>query len=279
MKEFIVVPIQFKKVGKHYYFDKNNLTLEKDDFVIVETARGLELGMVSGKEKTITEEDLVTDLKCVVRLASDTDLKRYEENKHNASFAYDICKEEIRKHGLEMKLLSAEYTLDRKKIVFSYTAEGRVDFRELVKSLATKIKTRIELRQVGERDGAKQLGGIGLCGRELCCSTHLCNFDTISIKMAKNQNLSLNPTKITGLCGKLLCCIKYEDKVYSDLKVGLPKIGSSIKTPTCGGCKVIDVDILRQAVKVREPDGTKVYTKDELDGKVAPEKDLLNGNN
>lgn len=266
MKEFIVVPIQFKKVGKHYYFDKNNLELNQDDFVIVETARGIELGMVSGKEKTITEEDLVTDLKSVVRVATDEDLKRYEENKQNASFAYDICKEEIAKHELEMKLLSAEYTLDRKKIVFSYTAEGRVDFRELVKALATKIKTRIELRQVGERDGAKQLGGIGLCGRELCCSTHLCNFDTISIKMAKNQNLSLNPTKITGLCGKLLCCIKYEDEVYSDLKKGLPKVGAKVDTPTCGGCKVVSVDILKQAIKVQEPDGAKVYSKDEISG-------------
>ncbi len=266
MKEYIVVPIQFKKVGKHYYFDKNNLTLEKDEFVIVETARGVELGIVSGKEKTITEEEVVSDLKSVLRIASETDLKRYEENKKNATFAFDICKIEIRKHNLEMKLLSAEYTLDRKKIVFSYTADGRVDFRELVKSLALKVKTRIELRQVGERDGAKQLGGIGLCGRELCCSTHLCNFDTISIKMAKNQNLSLNPSKITGLCGKLLCCIKYEDKLYSDLKVGLPKVGARIDTPTCGGCKVISVDILRRAVRVKEESSIVSYTMDELDG-------------
>jgi len=266
MKEFIVIPIQFKKVGKHYYFDKKNLTLEKDDFVIVETARGVELGIVSGKEKTITQAEVVSELKSVLRLASETDLKRYEENKKNATFAFAICKDEIRKHNLEMKLLSAEYTLDRKKIVFSYTAEGRVDFRELVKSLALKVKTRIELRQVGERDGAKQLGGIGLCGRELCCSTHLCNFDTISIKMAKNQNLSLNPSKITGLCGKLLCCIKYEDKVYSDLKVGLPKVGARIDTPTCGGCKVISVDILRRAVKVKEESSIVSYTMDELDG-------------
>lgn len=266
MKEFTVIPIQFKKVGKHYYFEINDLTLNIDDFVVVETARGIELGVVSGAPKVITEEEVVSELKKVLRVANDDDLGKYEENKKNAEFAFDICKEEILKHGLEMKLLNAEYTLDRKKIVFSYTAEGRVDFRELVKSLATKIKTRIELRQVGERDGAKQLGGIGLCGRELCCSTHLCSFDTISIRMAKNQNLSLNPTKITGLCGKLLCCIKYEDEVYSDLKVGLPKVGAKIDTPTCGGCKVIDVDILKQQIKVKEEDGVKTYTKDELDG-------------
>ncbi|XMB86552.1 stage 0 sporulation family protein [Mycoplasmatota bacterium WC44] len=265
MKEYIVVPIQFKKVGKRYNFLKNELTLNVDDFVVVETARGIELGIVSGNEKTITEEEVVSELRPILRKATDLDLKKYEDNKEAAKAGFATCKKMVIQHNLEMKLLSAEYTLDRKKIVFYYTAEDRVDFRELVKSLASKIKTRIELRQVGERDGAKALGGIGFCGRELCCSTHLCEFDTISIKMAKNQKLSLNPTKITGVCGKLLCCIKYENETYSDLKKGLPKVGSTVDTPHCGGCKVIDVDILKQEVKVLENKKVAVYNRDELD--------------
>ncbi|XMB67635.1 stage 0 sporulation family protein [Mycoplasmatota bacterium zrk1] len=264
MSEHIVVPIQFKKVGKRYYFATNDLDLKINDFVVVETARGLELGIISDEAKKIDETEVISELKPVLRIASDHDLKRYEDNKAAAKDNYVICKRLIAEHGLDMKLLSAEYTLDRKKSVFYYTSEDRVDFRELVKDLASKIKTRIELRQVGERDGAKALGGIGFCGRELCCSTHLCEFDTISIKMAKNQRLSLNPTKITGVCGKLLCCIKYENKAYSDLQEGMPKIGSHVDTPNCKGCKVIDTDILNRAVKVSEESKIVSYDLDEI---------------
>lgn len=261
-----VIPIQFTKVGKRYYFEAKEMEFELHDFVVVQTARGEELGIVAGDAKEITEDEIVTELKPIVRLANDHDLKRYEDNKAEAPFAFDICKEEIKKQNLEMKLLSAVYTLDKSKIVFTYTADGRVDFRQLLIELSKRIKTRIELKQVGERDGAKQLGGIGLCGRVLCCASHMTSFDTISIKMAKNQNLSLNPQKITGLCGKLLCCIAFEDKTYTDLKKGLPKVGDKVDTPCCSGCKVIDVDVLRQAVKVREEDKNVVYQVEELNG-------------
>lgn len=261
-----VVPIQFTKVGKKYYFAKNNIEVEYQDFVIVETSRGLEVGIVADDVKEITEEEVVQDLKPILRLATDEDLKQYEDNKEVAPFALDICKKAIKDLSLEMKLLGAEYTLDRSKIIFTYTSDGRVDFRQLLVELAKKIKTRIELKQVGERDGAKQLGGIGLCGRELCCSKHLTNFDTVSIKMAKNQNLSLNPQKITGVCGKLLCCIAYENDTYTDLKKGLPKKGDHVNTPCCSGCKVIDVDVIRQAIKVDEEGKQVEYNVTELNG-------------
>ena len=267
MNEHNVIPVQFKKVGKRYYFATNGVNPDIDDFVVVETARGIELGMVSGEEKTITDDEVINDLKPVLRIATEKDLNDYEANKVQAKKNFDICKQLILEHELEMKLLNAEYTLDRKKIVFYYTAEERVDFRELVKDLAKEMRTRVELRQVGERDGAKALGGLGFCGRELCCSTHLCEFDTISIKMAKKQNLSLNPTKITGLCGKLLCCIKYEHETYIDLQKNLPKVGEEVTTPNCKGCKVIDVDILKQEVLVHEEDKNIRYKVDELNGR------------
>ncbi len=265
MSGHIVVPIQFKKVGKKYHFSTNNIDLAIDDFVVVETARGLELGRVADSIKEISTSEVVSELKPILRKASDYDLKKYEDNKILAADNFILCKKLILEHKLEMKLLSAEFTLDKKKIVFYYTSDERVDFRELVRDLASRIKTRIELRQVGERDGAKALGGIGFCGRELCCSTHLCQFDTISIKMAKNQKLSLNPTKITGVCGKLLCCIKFENENYTRLKVGLPKVGSMVDTPTCKGCKVVDIDILRQMVKVSEQGKYVTYPLEEID--------------
>ncbi len=268
MKKFEIIPVQFMKVGKIYYFEKSRIEVKNQDFVVVETARGLEIGIVAGHNKFITEEEINNDLKPILRKATQNDLKKYENNKIIAKDAFDKCLIEINRHQVEMKLLNAEYTLDRKKIVFSYIAEGRVDFRELVKSLAQKFKIRVELRQVGERDGAKHLGGIGICGRELCCSKHLCNFDSVSIKMAKNQDLALNPTKITGCCGKLMCCIRYENDLYTDLKKDMPKVNSFVK-PKCLDCqcKVLEVDIFKRDIVIEHEDSRVKINLEDIDGR------------
>ncbi len=244
-----VVGVRFKKAGKIYYFSPEDLPVEKDHYVIVETARGVEYGKVVIGKKTVGEADVVLPLKKVIRVADHTDAKQVEENKAAAKHAFDVCYTKIKEHSLEMKLVDVEYTFDRNKIIFYFTADGRVDFRELVKDLAAVFRTRIELRQIGVRDEAKMLGGIGPCGRLLCCSTFLGDFEPVSIKMAKDQSLSLNPAKISGLCGRLMCCLKYENDNYESSKEELPDIGAMVSTPMGTG-RVLGVNILDRNVQV-----------------------------
>ncbi|WP_368658263.1 stage 0 sporulation family protein [Metabacillus halosaccharovorans] len=260
-----VVGVRFKKAGKIYYFDPNGLQIEDDDFVIVETIRGVEYGKVVLNNKKVEENDVVLPLKKVIRLADEKDRLMVQENQEAASEAYHICQKKVSEHGLDMKLVDVEYTFDRNKVIFYFTADGRVDFRELVKDLAAIFKTRIELRQIGVRDEAKMLGGIGPCGRMLCCSTFLGDFEPVSIKMAKDQNLSLNPTKISGLCGRLMCCLKYENDEYESAKEQLPDLGEMIGTPSGLG-KVVGLNILEKILQVNLVEQERVveYTWDEL---------------
>jgi cell fate regulator YaaT (PSP1 superfamily) len=244
-----VVGVRFKKAGKIYYFDPDQLPIEKDSYVIVETARGIEYGKVVIGKKTVAETDVVLPLKKVIRIADERDARQVEENKQAAKNAFAICQTKIKEHKLEMKLVDVEYTFDRNKIIFYFTADGRVDFRELVKDLASVFRTRIELRQIGVRDEAKMLGGIGPCGRLLCCSTFLGDFEPVSIKMAKDQNLSLNPAKISGLCGRLMCCLKYENDNYESSREELPDVGAHVTTPMGEG-RVVSVNILDLSVQV-----------------------------
>jgi cell fate regulator YaaT (PSP1 superfamily) len=260
-----VVGVRFKKAGKIYYFDPGELDIQKDDFVIVETVRGVEFGKVVVAKKQVGENDVVLPLKKVVRIADQKDRIIVEENKAAANEAYEVCGQKVNEHQLDMKLVDVEYTFDRNKVIFYFTADGRVDFRELVKDLAAIFRTRIELRQIGVRDEAKMLGGVGPCGRMLCCSTFLGDFDPVSIKMAKDQNLSLNPTKISGLCGRLMCCLKYENDNYESAKELLPDLGEFIETPNGRG-KVVGLNILQHAMQVEFPSQGKVleYTLDEV---------------
>lgn len=260
-----VVGVRFKKAGKIYYFDPGDLSIQKDEFVIVETVRGVEYGRVVTPRKQVGEKDVVLPLKKVVRIADQKDRLIVEENKTAAKEAYDVCSEKVNEHQLDMKLVDVEYTFDRNKVIFYFTADGRVDFRELVKDLASIFRTRIELRQIGVRDEAKMLGGIGPCGRMLCCSTFLGDFDPVSIKMAKDQNLSLNPTKISGLCGRLMCCLKYENDEYETAKEQLPDLGETIVTPDGTG-KVVGLNILERVMKVDIPGQERVleYTLEEI---------------
>jgi cell fate regulator YaaT (PSP1 superfamily) len=245
-----VVGIRFKKAGKIYYFDPSDLDIKKDDNVIVETARGVEFGECVIGPKQIKEDDVIAPLKVVLRKATESDEKIYDENKKKEIEAFQICAEKIEKHGLVMKLIDVEYTFDNNKVIFYFTADGRVDFRELVKDLATIFKTRIELRQIGVRDEAKMVGGLGPCGRSLCCSTFLGDFASVSIKMAKEQNLSLNPTKISGICGRLMCCLNYEQSTYEDIRKRLPKIGSIVNTDKGRGAVVAN-SVVNEKVKVK----------------------------
>lgn len=260
-----VVGVRFKKAGKIYYFDPGDLSIQKDEFVIVETVRGVEYGRVVTPRKQVGEKDVVLPLKKVVRIADQKDRLIVEENKTAAKEAYDVCSEKVNEHQLDMKLVDVEYTFDRNKVIFYFTADGRVDFRELVKDLASIFRTRIELRQIGVRDEAKMLGGIGPCGRMLCCSTFLGDFDPVSIKMAKDQNLSLNPTKISGLCGRLMCCLKYENDEYETAKEQLPDIGEMIVTPNGPG-KVVGLNILERVMQVDVAGQERVleYTLEEI---------------
>ncbi|ALC88480.1 stage 0 sporulation protein [Bacillus sp. FJAT-18017] len=260
-----VVGVRFKKAGKIYYFDPGDLPINKDEYVIVETVRGVEFGRVVIARKQVDEHDVVLPLKKVVRIADQKDKLIVEENKLAAKEAYDVCCEKVSGHQLDMKLVDVEYTFDRNKVIFYFTADGRVDFRELVKDLASIFRTRIELRQIGVRDEAKMLGGIGPCGRMLCCSTFLGDFDPVSIKMAKDQNLSLNPTKISGLCGRLMCCLKYENDEYETAKDLLPDLGEIISTPLGRG-KVVGLNILERVLQVEIKDQEKVleFTLDEI---------------
>ena len=246
----IVIGVRFKKPGKVYYFDPCGLDVKMDDPVVVETVRGVEMGECARAPYEVPDEDIVPPLRKVVRIATDEDITQVEQNRENERKAYDICQEKIAHHKLEMKLVDVEYAFDCSKIVFYFTANGRVDFRALVKDLAAVFKTRIELRQIGVRDEAKMLGGLGPCGRPICCGTFLGDFQPVSIKMAKEQNLSLNPTKISGLCGRLMCCLKYEQDAYEDALKHLPKPESFVVTPDGPG-NVNDVNVLKETVNVR----------------------------
>jgi len=245
-----VVGVRFRTAGKIYYFDPCNIELKKGDKVIVETARGIECGEVVSANHEVVDEEVVAPLKNVIRKADEEDLKRVEENKIKEKEAFSICLEKIKKHELEMKLIDVEYTFDNNKILFYFTADGRVDFRELVKDLASVFRTRIELRQIGVRDEAKMMGALGACGRLLCCSTHLCEFHPVSIKMAKEQSLSLNPAKISGTCGRLMCCLKYEQETYDYLLKKTPKVDAIVQTPHGQGT-VVQVNLLKEKVKVK----------------------------
>lgn len=240
-----VVGVRFKKAGKIYWFDPNNIDLKAGDDVIVETVRGIEMGKVMIEKREVPDEEIVQPLKKVVRKATEEDYKKAQENMEKAARALEICKEKVQKHGLPMKLLHAEYTFDNNKLLFYFTAEGRVDFRELVKDLAAVFRTRIELRQIGVRDDTKFRGGLGPCGREVCCAVHLCEFVPISIKMAKQQGLVLNPAKISGLCGRLMCCLTYEQKFYEEAMLKLPGIGAIVKTADGIG-EVVEVSVLKE---------------------------------
>lgn len=248
-----VVGVRFKMAGKTYYFDPLEFEVKQGDNVIVETARGIEYGEVVMGKKSISAEQFQKPLKGVVRIATEEDTHRYNKNKEMEKEAYQICLEKIRKHNLEMKLVEVEYTFDGNKILFYFTADGRIDFRELVKDLATVFKTRIELRQIGVRDEAKTLGSVGVCGRSLCCSQFLGEFAPVSIKMAKEQGLSLNPTKISGACGRLMCCLKYEQDTYEELIKVTPKQGALVQTPDGKGT-VEYVSLLKGLVKVKLDD-------------------------
>lgn len=245
-----VVGIRFKKAGKIYYFDPAGLNISKDDSVIVETARGVEFGDCVIGPKQISENEIVAPLKSVLRKASEEDIRRHDENKIKEKEAFEICLNKINEHKLDMKLIDVEYTFDNNKVIFYFTADGRVDFRELVKDLATIFKTRIELRQIGVRDEAKMVGGLGPCGRPMCCSAFLGDFASVSIKMAKEQNLSLNPTKISGICGRLMCCLNYEQSTYEDIRKRLPRISSIVNTQKGKG-EVISNSVVNEKVKVR----------------------------
>ena len=245
-----VVGVRFRNVGKIYYFDPKELDICENDHVIVETARGVEYGRVVLANKEVEDSRVVHPLKEVIRLATPEDDERDAENHRKEKEAFQICLKKIREHGLQMKLIDAEYTFDNNKVLFYFTADGRIDFRQLVKDLASIFKTRIELRQIGVRDETKILGGIGICGRQLCCHTYLSEFAPVSIKMAKEQNLSLNQTKISGVCGRLMCCLKNEQETYEELNRRLPGNGDTVTTPDGLQGTVHSVNVLRQRVKV-----------------------------
>lgn len=245
-----VVGVRFKEVGKVYYFDPDGHTLKKGDRVIVETARGVECGEIAMNNRNVNDDEIVKPLKKLLRIATEDDLKKVEENKEKEKKAFEICEKKIAKHKIDMKLVDIEYTFDNSKILFYFTADGRVDFRELVKDLASVFHTRIELRQIGVRDESKMLGGIGICGRPFCCGSFLGDFQPVTVKMAKEQGLSLNPTKISGVCGRLMCCLKYEQDAYEHLLRITPKVGAIVETPEGKG-RVVDVNLLRGNLKVQ----------------------------
>ncbi|WP_422484842.1 PSP1 domain-containing protein [Gudongella sp. DL1XJH-153] len=253
-----VVGVRFKKAGKIYYFDPDDIEVQTNDFVIVETARGIEFGHVVVGPKEVTEEEIVSPLKKVLRIALDEDFDTHRENKKKAKEALEICEKKVADHDLEMKLVDVEYTFDNNKVIFYFTADGRVDFRDLVKDLASIFRTRIELRQIGVRDEAKMIGGVGPCGQITCCTRFLGEFAPVSIKMAKEQSLSLNPTKISGLCGRLMCCLKYEQDTYEELLKKMPSAGDIVTTPQGRGIIIDTYTLLEKVkVKVKLEDGTE----------------------
>ena len=259
-----VIGVRFNEVGKVYYFDPLDIKLNTGDMVIVETARGLECGEVATPNKTVTEEELAHPLKPLIRIATQEDLKHLAENKLKEKEAYRICEQKIASHNLQMKLVNVEYTFANSNILFYFTADGRVDFRNLVKDLASVFRTRIELRQIGVRDEAKMLGGLGICGKPFCCATFMGEFQPVSIKMAKEQGLSLSPVKISGTCGRLMCCLKYEQEAYTDLLKKTPKVGAIVNTPDGKGL-VVENNLIARTLKVKlnnTPDDVapKTYT-------------------
>ena len=273
-----VIGVRFRQAGKIYNFSPADFQVKVGDHVIVETARGIEYGSVVQGIREVADDKVIMPLKSVIRIATEEDDKKAIENNEKEKKAFKICKEKIAKHGLEMKLIETEYTFDNNKVLFYFTADGRIDFRELVKDLASVFKTRIELRQVGVRDETKMLGGIGICGRPLCCNTYLSEFIPVSIKMAKEQSLSLNPTKISGICGRLMCCLKNEQEAYEELNSNLPDIGEKVKTFDGFKGEVVSVNVLRQKVKivveVDDEREIKEYAIDEL--KFNPKKKKFN---
>ena len=273
-----VIGVRFRQAGKIYNFSPADFQVKVGDHVIVETARGIEYGSVVQGIREVADDKVIMPLKSVIRIATEEDDKKAIENNEKEKKAFKICKEKIAKHGLEMKLIETEYTFDNNKALFYFTADGRIDFRELVKDLASVFKTRIELRQVGVRDETKMLGGIGICGRPLCCNTYLSEFIPVSIKMAKEQSLSLNPTKISGICGRLMCCLKNEQEAYEELNSNLPDIGEKVKTFDGFKGEVVSVNVLRQKVKivveVDDEREIKEYAIDEL--KFKPKKKKFN---
>lgn len=275
---FKVIGVRFRQAGKIYNFSPADFQVKVGDHVIVETARGIEYGSVVQGIREVADDKVIMPLKSVIRIATEEDDKKAIENNEKEKKAFKICKEKIAKHGLEMKLIETEYTFDNNKVLFYFTADGRIDFRELVKDLASVFKTRIELRQVGVRDETKMLGGIGICGRPLCCNTYLSEFIPVSIKMAKEQSLSLNPTKISGICGRLMCCLKNEQEAYEELNSNLPDIGEKVKTFDGFKGEVVSVNVLRQKVKivveVDDEREIKEYAIDEL--KFKPKKKKFN---
>ena len=267
-----IVGVRFKNAGKIYYFDPVDFEIEKDIDVVVETARGLEFGRIVVGPKEIEEEKLISPLKPIIRIATEEDKAIYRENKEKAKETFEICQQKIKEHGLTIFLIDCEYTFDRNKLIFYFTAEGRIDFRELVKDLASIFKTRIELRQIGVRDEAKSIGGLGTCGRKLCCSSWLGDFQPVSIKMAKDQSLSLNPTKISGICGRLFCCLKYEHDVYVEAIEKMPVVGSIVKVDNQKG-KVIEINPLLEQMKIEFNDKTiKTCLREEVKVLHVPKK-------
>ena len=255
-----IIGVRFKKPGKIYFFDPDGKIVNRGDHVIVETSMGKEYGEVAIANRQLPEEKIVKPLKKIIRIATKKDAVQNEENKKKEKEAFKVCSEKIKAHNLDMTLVDVEYKFDRSKILFFFTAEGRIDFRDLVKDLAAIFKTRIELRQIGVRDEVCRIGGNGMCGRELCCCSFLGNFETVSIKMAKEQNISLNPSKISGNCGRLMCCLKYEQEVYEDKLKKLPKIGSIVKTEDGEG-EVCGVETLKEKIKVKFKDGDETFFK------------------
>lgn len=257
-----VVGIQFKGGGRVYYFDPLKYDFRRGDYAIVETVRGLELGYVSIGNRQVDDDVLEHELKPVTRPANERDIKQDEKNTILARSSFEIFKKYVKEFDLDMKPLYCEYTIDSSKVIFYYSAEDRVDFRELLKVLAPEFKIRVELRQIGTREAARVIGGIGSCGRELCCKTHLANFDFVTMKMAKEQGMALNTNKISGICDKLMCCIAYEHELYQELKKQLPNVGQMVKTPSCDCCKVVSVDYLKKLVRTNEnPNGAPTTHK------------------
>ena len=277
-----IIGVRFRNAGKIYYFDPKKLPIKKGDHVIVETARGIEYGSVVADAREVTDDQVVQPLKPVIRIANADDNARAQRNKEKEKEAFRICLEKIRKHKLEMKLIDTEYTFDNNKVLFYFTADGRIDFRELVKDLASVFKTRIELRQIGVRDETTVVGGVGICGRELCCHTFLSEFAPVSIKMAKEQNLSLNPTKISGVCGRLMCCLKNEEDTYEYLNSRLPGIGDRVIADDGLKGEVQSVNVLRQLVKVlvdvQDEKELREYKVEQLKFKPRRKKEKLNLN-
>ena len=263
-----VVGVKFKPEGRIYYFDPLGKTYNMEDRVIVETSRGIECGFIASSNHEVADETIIKPLKRVVRIATDQDLKRAEDNRRREKDAFPVCEQKIAEHGLDMKLVDVECSFDNSKLLFYFTSDGRVDFRELVKDLAAHFRTRIELRQIGVRDEAKMLGGLGICGQPFCCSRFLSDFQPVSIKMAKEQGLSLNPTKISGTCGRLMCCLKYEQDAYEDLVKKAPKMDAFVETPGGKG-SVVSINLLRGYAKVKLEDSgdttLKTYTFDEIE--------------